>query len=86
MQMSYNWQKTERAAGGVSVSAFVARAGPGNELAPCPVERKSSQKMQVRKQKCQMTFFILSVLPERVSCSGAASTLPGERERSAVNT
>lgn len=57
--MSHNWQKTKRAARGVSVNVFAARAGPGNELVCCSVERKSSQKMEVRKQKYQMTFLFL---------------------------
>lgn len=54
--MSYNWQKTQRAGRGVSVHVFVARAGPGNELVHCSVERKSSQKMEVRRVKCRGSF------------------------------
>lgn len=76
--MSHNWQKTKRAARGVSMNVFAARAGPGNELVPCSVERKSSQKMEVRKQKYQMTFLSLLFF---LRGSAAASVLSEKRER-----
>lgn len=80
--MSHNWQKTKRAARGVSMSVFAARAGPGNELVCCSVERKSSQKMEVRKQKYQMTFLFLLFF---LRGSAAASVLAEKRERIGLN-
>lgn len=80
--MSHNWQKTKRAARGVSVNVFVARAGPGNELVHCSVEGKSSQKMEVRKQKYQMTFLFLLFF---LRGSAAASMLSEKRERIDLN-
>lgn len=56
---------------GLSINVFVARDGPGKELAHYSADRKSAQKMQVREWK----FFILPALPERVGC--AASSYQG---------
>lgn len=80
--MSHNWQKTKRAARGVSVNVFAARAGPGNELVCCSVERKSSQKMEVRKQKYQMTFLFLLFF---LRGSAAASMLSEKKEGIGLN-
>lgn len=81
--MSHNWQKTKRAARGVSMNVFAARAEPGNELGHCSVERKSSQTMEVRKQKYQMTFLSLLFF---LRGSAAASMLSEKRERIGLNT
>lgn len=80
--MSHNWQKTKRAARGVFMNVFATRAGPGNELVQCSVERKSSQKMEVRKQKYQMPFLFLLFF---LRGSAAASVLSAKREGTGLN-
>lgn len=59
-----------------------SKSWPGNELVCCSVERKSSQKMEVRKQKYQMTFLFLLFF---LRGSAAASMLSEKRERIGLN-